>query len=106
MPKRRLFDSPGSGHQADADQRGEIDSATVPRPEEAGVRDALGRSQGGFSTKRHLRAKGNGRPITVVLTDGERNEQIAIEAVLDQGAIRRPGRGRTRLRPRAAADEG
>jgi hypothetical protein len=29
----------------------------------------------------------------VVLTGGERNEQIALEPVLDQGAIRRPGQG-------------
>src|SRR4051812_4456231 len=109
--------------QAEADQRGEIDwgshfvDATIVRahqhaagarrdgatPEEAGAREALGRSQGGFSTKLHLRAEGNGRPITVVLTGGERNEQITLEAVLDQGAIRPPGRGRPRLRPRAAA---
>jgi transposase len=110
-------------HTAEAPLRGEIDwdlhfvDATIVRahqpaggarrdgatPEEAQVREALGRSQGGFSTKLHLRAEGHGRPITVVLTGGERNEQIALEAVLDQGAIRRPGCGRPRLRPRAAA---
>ena len=102
--------------QAEANQRGEIDwdlhfvDATIVRAhqhaggarrdgatqEEAQAREALGRSQGGFSTKLHLRAEGNGRPITVVLTGGERNEQIALEAVLDQGAVRRPGRGRAR----------
>ena len=43
------------------------------------------RSQNGFLTKLHLRAEGNRRPITVVLTKGERNEQIVLEAVLDQG---------------------
>src|SRR4051794_10856443 len=109
--------------QAEAQQRGEIDwdlhfgDASIVRahqhaagarrdgatPEEAQAREALGRSQGGFLTKLHLRAEGHGRPITVVLTGGERNEQIALEAVLDQGAVRRPGRGRPRLRPRAAA---
>jgi hypothetical protein len=41
----------------------------------------------------------------VVLTGGERNEQIALEAVPDQGAIRRPGRGRPRLCPRTAAGD-
>lgn len=60
----------------------------------------MGRSQGGFSTKIHLRAEGGGKPIIAVLTGGERHEQIALEAVLDAGAIRRPGRGRPRLRPR------
>jgi transposase len=67
--------------------------------------EALGRSQGGFSTKLHLRAEGNGRPITAVLTGGERHEQIALEALLDTGAIRRPGRGRPRLRPRRVAGD-
>ena len=65
----------------------------------------MGRSQGGFSTKLHLRAEGNGRPITAVLTGGERHEQIALEALLDHGAIRRPARGRPRLRPRRAAGD-
>src|SRR3954469_2866329 len=112
-----------SALQAEAEGRGEIDwalhfvDATIVRahqhaagarrdgatPEEAQAREAPGRSQGGFSTKLHLRIEGNGRPITVVLTGGERNEQIVLEAVLDQGAVRRPGRGRPRLRPRAAA---
>jgi transposase len=66
---------------------------------------ALGRSQGGLSTKLHLRADGNGQPITAVLPGGERNEQIALEAVLDRGAVRRHGRGRPRLRPRRVAGD-
>jgi transposase len=49
--------------------------------------------------------EGNGQPITAVLTGGERNEQIDLEAVLDQGAIRRPRRGRPRLRSRATAGD-
>ena len=71
-----------------------------------GEGEALGRSQGGFSTKLHLRAEGNGRPITAVLTGGERHEQTALERLLDQGTIRRSGRGRPRLRPlRLAGDK-
>jgi transposase len=53
----------------------------------------------------HLRAEGNGRPITVILTGGERHEPVALEAGLDQGAIRRPGRGRPRSRPRRVAGD-
>jgi len=75
---------------------------------------ALGRSQGGFSTKLHLRAERGGKPMVAVLTGGERYEpsrkrfgEIALEALLDNGAIRRPGRGRPRLRPcRVAGDKG
>lgn len=38
--------------------------------------EALGRSQGGFSTKLHLRAEGGGKPITAVLTAGERHGTV------------------------------
>ena len=62
-------------------------------------------SRGGFSTKIHLRAEGNGRPIMAIPTGGECHEQIAFEDVLDRGAILRPGRGRPRLRPRRVAGD-
>ena len=52
----------------------------------------------------HLRAEGGGKPITAVLTGGERHEPIALEALLDQGAVHRPGRGRPRPR-RVAGDK-
>jgi transposase len=65
----------------------------------------LGRSRGGFSTKVHLRAEGGGKPVTVVLTGGERHEQVALEALRDTGAIRRRGPGRPRLRPRRVAGD-
>jgi transposase len=53
----------------------------------------------------HLRAEGGGKPITAVLTGGERHEPIALEALLEQGAVHRPGRGRPRLRPRRVAGD-
>jgi transposase len=84
-------------------------TGTLPAPAgpapSGGEGQALGRSQGGFSTKVHRRAEGNGRPITAVLTGGERHGQVALEAVLDRGAVRRQGRGRPRLRPRRLAGD-
>src|SRR5581483_2970885 len=69
--------------------------------------EALGRSQGGFSTKVHLRAEGNGKLLTLVLTPGQQHEVTVFERLLEQGAIRRPGRGRPRLRPdRVVGDKG
>ena len=68
---------------------------------------ALGRSRGGFSTKLHLRAEGDGKPLTFLVTAGERHEQSAFEAVMAQGAVKRAGRGRPRLRPkRVVGDTG
>lgn len=69
--------------------------------------EALGRSHGGFSTKVHLRAEGRGRLITLLLTPGQRNEARVFEQLMEQGAVRRAGRGRPRLRPdRVVGDKG
>jgi transposase len=45
--------------------------------------------------------------VTFVLTAGQRHEQVALPRLLDQGAIKRPGRGRPKLRPkRLGGDKG
>jgi IS5 family transposase len=70
-------------------------------------REALGYSRGGFSTKIHLRVDGNGRPLTFVITEGERHEAVVFEALMEQGAVHRAGCGRPRLRPvRVVGDKG
>ena len=75
--------------------------------EQVQIREALGRSQGGFSTKIHLRCDGNGLPITFVLTVGERHETVVFEQLMEQGAVKRTGVGRPRLRPkRVCGDKG
>lgn len=70
-------------------------------------REALGYSKGGFSTKIHLRREGNGLPVTFLLTVGQRNESVMFEPLIQQGAVKRAGRGRPRLRPqRVVGDKG
>ena len=55
----------------------------------------------------HLRAEGGGKPLTFVVTVGQRHESVVFEHVMEQGAVKRPGRGRPRLRPRrVVADKG
>jgi len=45
--------------------------------------------------------------MTVVLTPGHRHEATVFAQLLEQGAVRRPGRGRPRLRPgRVVGDKG
>jgi transposase len=73
--------------------------------QKGGGEQALGRSRGGFSTKIHLRAERGGKPVASVLTAGQRHEQHASPALLDRGAVKRPGRGRPKLRPDRAADD-
>jgi transposase len=62
--------------------------------------EALGRGRGGFSTKVHLRAEGGGKLLALLLTPGQRHEATAFETLMEQGAVRRAGRGRPRRRPR------
>ena len=38
--------------------------------------------------------------MTVVLTPGQRHETTAFETLMEQGAVKRAGRGRPKLRPR------
>src|SRR5215217_2713253 len=52
-----------------------------------------------------VRAEGGGKPIAFVLTGGERHESRMLPALLARGAVRRPGRGRPRLRPRRVAGD-
>jgi transposase len=48
----------------------------------------------------HVRAEGHGKPITIVVTPGQQHEATVFETLMEQGAVKRPGRGRPRLRPR------
>jgi len=112
------------GLQQEADTHGTLDwslhhvDGTIVRAHQhaAGARrpkdcrhpdEALGRSQGGFSTKIHLRSEGRGQPITFLITAGQRHEQSAFEALMETGAVKRKGRGRPRIRPdRVVGDKG
>src|SRR5918999_3966704 len=68
--------------------------------------EALGRSQGGFSTKVHRRAEGRGKLITLVLTPGQRHEAPVFPQLMTQGAVK-GAKGRPRLRPpRVVGDKG
>jgi transposase len=69
--------------------------------------EKLGRSRGGFSTKIHIRCEGQGKPLTFLLSPGQRNESIFLEQLMEQGVVKRSGRGRPRLRPkRVVGDKG
>ena len=58
--------------------------------------ETLGRSQGGFGTKIHVRAEGNGKPMVLLLTAGQRHEQTMFESLMERGAVKRR-RGRPRV---------
>jgi transposase len=69
--------------------------------------EALGRSRGGLTSKIHLACDGRGRPLSIVVTAGQRHESMQLEAVLDAIRLPRVGAGRPRKRPeRLIADKG
>lgn len=69
-------------------------------------REALGRSRGGLTTKVHLAADRRCRPVSRVVTSGQRHDSVAFNAVLAGVRVRRRGRGATRTRPgRVLADK-
>ena len=63
--------------------------------------EALGRSKGGFSTKLNLACDGKGRPLSVVVTPGQRHGSTQLEELLDAVRVPRPQNapGRPRKRP-------
>jgi transposase len=71
-------------------------AAGAPRGAEA---EALGRSQGGFSTKVHLRAADDKHLMTFVLSPGQRHEALGFERLMAGGTVKRSGRGRPKHRP-------
>lgn len=48
-----------------------------------------------------------GKPMVLARTGGERHEQPVLPTLMERGAVKRPGRGRPRVRPdRVAGDKG
>ncbi|MFI7576177.1 IS5 family transposase [Micromonospora sp. NPDC049497] len=67
---------------------------------------ALGRSRGGLTTKLHLACEQGQKPLSIVLTAGQRGDSPQFMAVLDGIRVPRLGAGRPRTRPdRVLADK-
>jgi len=64
----------------------------------------LGRSRGGFGTKIHLVTDGNGLPLAVAISAGQRHESLYAEPVLQAVRIRCRN-GRVRTHPQAVAGD-
>ncbi|MFE3784663.1 IS5 family transposase [Amycolatopsis sp. NPDC059090] len=67
---------------------------------------ALGRSRGGFTTKLHRAAEQGQKPLSLLVTAGQRGDSPQFEAVLARVRVARIGGGRARSRPdRVLADK-
>ncbi len=66
----------------------------------------LGRSRGGFTTKLHLAVEQGQKPMSIVVTAGQRGDSPQFEPVLEKVRVPRIGLGRPRVRPnRVRADK-
>jgi transposase len=66
----------------------------------------LGRSRGGLTSKIHLACEQRQKPLSIVVTAGQRGDSPQFAAVLDAIAVPRLGLGRPRTRPdRVLADK-
>jgi transposase len=66
----------------------------------------LGRSRGGLTTKVHLACEQRQKPLSIVITAGQRGDSPQFEVVLGRIRVPRPGGGRPRTRPdRVLADK-
>nr|BFD96517.1 IS5 family transposase [Kitasatospora sp. Xyl93] len=65
--------------------------------------EGLGRSRGGFTTKVHLSADGRCRPLSLIVTAGQRADCTQFEPVLEKIRIPRTGPGRPRKTPDSVA---
>ncbi|MFI7099310.1 IS5 family transposase [Streptomyces sp. NPDC050161] len=73
----------------------------VPEPDDHG----LGRSRGGFSTKIHLSCEQGQKPLSLLVTAGQRGDSPQFVPVLEAIQVPRGGAGRPRRTPlRARAD--
>ncbi|WP_405882667.1 MULTISPECIES: IS5 family transposase [unclassified Streptomyces] len=65
--------------------------------------EGLGRSRGGFTSKLHLSADGRCRPLSLVVTPGQRADCTQFKPVLEKIRVPRSGQGRPRKKPDSLA---
>ncbi|MFI1980076.1 IS5 family transposase [Streptomyces wedmorensis] len=65
--------------------------------------EGLGRSRGGFTSKLHLSADGRCRPLSLVITPGQRADCTQFRLVLEKIRVPRQGLGRPRKKPDSLA---
>lgn len=105
--ERRLHGLPrspacGAGARKQSDLQKEPPGGIFTEPRDHG----LGRSRGGFTTKLHLAVEQGQKPMSIVVTAGQRGDSPEFETVLKKVRVPCLGPGRPRVRPdRVRADK-
>ncbi|MFJ5551231.1 IS5 family transposase [Streptomyces sp. NPDC093225] len=92
-------------HAAGAAKKG-ISKRSLPAVSSSSADHGLGRSRGGLTSKIHLAVEQGQKPLSVVITAGQRGDSPQFEPVLEAIRVPRLGLGRPRKRPdRVRADK-
>ncbi|WP_328754255.1 IS5 family transposase [Streptomyces sp. NBC_01453] len=86
-------------HAAGARKKGSANGAPGRRRNRAREDHGLGRSRGGLTTKVHLAVEQGQKPLSLIITAGQRGDSPQFQAVLKQIRVPRLGPGRPRNRP-------
>src|SRR5436305_4280613 len=93
-------------HAAGARRRGDLQAEPPGGVQDEPADHGLGRSRGGLTTKVHLACEQGQKPLSIVITAGQRGDSPQFQAVLDGIRVPRLGPGRPRTRPdRVLADK-
>nr|WP_237538210.1 IS5 family transposase [Streptomyces sp. SID4951] len=93
-------------HAAGAAKRGTCKRSRPAEPPSSRPNHGLGRSRGGLTTKIHLAVEQGQKPLSIVITAGQRGDSPQFEPVLETIRVPRRGPGRPRRRPdRVRADK-
>jgi transposase len=91
-----------AGARRQPDQQKELPGGAAAEPAD----HALGRSRGGLTTKLHLACEQGQKPMSMLLTAGQRGDSPQFVAVLERIRVPRPASGRPRTTPdRVLADK-
>ncbi|WP_240150649.1 MULTISPECIES: IS5 family transposase [Streptomyces] len=94
------------GHSARTPGRNVVAEPARPPGGGGAGGEGLGRSRGGFTSKLHLSADGRCRPLSLIVTPGQRADGTQFIGVLEKIRVPRTGSGRPRKKPaRLAADK-
>jgi transposase len=86
-------------HAAGARKQADLQVESPGGVDEEPADHGLGRSRGGFSTKTHLACEQGQKPLSLLVTAGQRGDSPQFEAVLEGICVARIGGGRPRTRP-------
>jgi transposase len=93
-------------HAAGARKRGDLQAEPPGGIDDEPDDHGLGRSRGGWTSKVHLACEQRQKPLSVIVTAGQRGDSPQFQAVLERIGVPRPGGGHPRTRPdRVLADK-